>query len=903
MANETILVVDRDKKIQKILDVNLRKAGYRVFICESPIDAFAIIKNEDPHLIISETNFEESDGFEFLADLKSGKYRHIPFIFLSEDRALPQKMKGFELGADDYLTKPFYLKEITTRADLLIQRHTDTDINDLDANEFSGRLANISLVDLLQKIEADKTSGSIQLEREEHNASIYFREGNFFDAFYGKLRAEEAIYRLFFWPDGEFIVRYHDIGKRKDRVPKTASELLIEGMERLSGYQEEVENFNTDAVYDVVYEKMGSIQEHGKLLRLFDGERSVREVIDHASLDDLTAIRSVKKMIAQKFVVPVYPHGPNRVENIPSENTFSSLAEETHRGIQPLTPDEEVRTKRKTERLLETQERRTKDQQHAIKTNEVDSTPIEEIERKESERRAIEAERLSGQYEAIKSDKVADLDSKRQNSKRKRRHTPVRSQAHVSVIELENELSEFDEDEASTAEIPNAAEAYASMQDAHLANFVSEADTFEDSDVELDEEMVSRTTPFFSKSVATRENIEPLVRRHAVDGELVSKTYIIGNTADGKTTENLEELEPSKIDKIKSEKTTETKSEKSEKIIEDASKELELTHKKEEEAKEKKKDEEEENHPQHVHEFFNSEPPEEEYGQEHQHFNVWIPVAIGVLFLFGLIFFWPASKVDEKKAVSQSSVAEKVEIKAPENEKVAIIEEKMPEEKSASILNAEKTAGDYAIDIEANSSAFALHLNENQDEIEKVAEISNDETMKAIEADIKAKALKAEAKLKKEEKAKLAKTKKEENLVQLKEKETKETKEEVKASTNENDFKKRLKKAESLVKRRKWRKALTELRKLSKEKPGSGKCAYLHGRAAFESQSTSEAIKFFERAKRSGYKSAAMMLDLAAAYQLDGKRGKAKSAYESYLKIRPTGRQSDEVRSILKNQF
>lgn len=123
MANETILIVDADTKSQKVLEVSFKKAGYRVSMTDAPSGARKLLAGTAPDLIISDTTFPSGgDGFEFLADLKSGPSKGIPFIFLTEERSLPQKMKGFELGADDYLTKPIYIKEVTTRVELLLQK-------------------------------------------------------------------------------------------------------------------------------------------------------------------------------------------------------------------------------------------------------------------------------------------------------------------------------------------------------------------------------------------------------------------------------------------------------------------------------------------------------------------------------------------------------------------------------------------------------------------------------------------------------------------------------------------------------------------------------------------------------------------------------------------------------------
>ena len=208
MANETILIVDADTKSQKVLEVSFKKAGYRVVMTDGPKRARELVQDTSPDIIISDTAFPNGgDGFDFLADLKSGKARNVPFIFLTEERSLPQKMRGFELGADDYLTKPIYIKEVTTRVELLLQKRAKESLTDEDIEELEGNLADITMIDLLQTIEEELRSGTIHLTAELQSAVIYFREGNILDAICGKLQGEEAIYRLMLWPDGVFVLR------------------------------------------------------------------------------------------------------------------------------------------------------------------------------------------------------------------------------------------------------------------------------------------------------------------------------------------------------------------------------------------------------------------------------------------------------------------------------------------------------------------------------------------------------------------------------------------------------------------------------------------------------------------------------------------------------------------------
>lgn len=348
MANETILIVDADTKSQKVLEVSFKKAGYRVVMTDGPMRARELVQDASPDIIISDTAFPGGgDGFEFLADLKSGSHKGVPFIFLTEERSLPQKMKGFELGADDYLTKPIYIKEVTTRVELLLQKRAKEALSEDDVEEIEGNVADITMIDLLQTIEEELRSGTIHLTRENQSAVIYFREGNILDAICGKLQGEEAIYRLMLWPDGEFLLRYHDQVRRMDRIEKDSGALLLEGIRRLDKYNELVDQLpNLGRIFEADYPRLTKIagelpDEVSRVVRLFDGLRSIREVCEGSPLDDVTTLKIVEKLVEDHLLVDVTPEKGGRAEKRSRSNLAAWLE-----GVRTTEPEPEVRIAR-----------------------------------------------------------------------------------------------------------------------------------------------------------------------------------------------------------------------------------------------------------------------------------------------------------------------------------------------------------------------------------------------------------------------------------------------------------------------------------------------------------------------------------------------------------------------------
>ncbi|NJK54694.1 MAG: response regulator transcription factor [Pleurocapsa sp. SU_5_0] len=118
-----ILIVDDDLTLRKILQNSLEQRGYQVISVGSGQDALASFSQDVPDLVVSDVSMPEMDGFEFCRQLRSqpsGKL--IPFIFLSAKGELDDRVQGHTIGADNYLTKPFEMKELLANIEALIER-------------------------------------------------------------------------------------------------------------------------------------------------------------------------------------------------------------------------------------------------------------------------------------------------------------------------------------------------------------------------------------------------------------------------------------------------------------------------------------------------------------------------------------------------------------------------------------------------------------------------------------------------------------------------------------------------------------------------------------------------------------------------------------------------------------
>lgn len=118
-----ILVVEDDSDLAELIAYNLRKEGYEALVCLRGADAIEYLEKNPPDLLLLDVMLPDYDGFR-IAQYVRGKegLKDIPIIFVTARDMEQDKLKGFSLGADDYITKPFSLKELLARVKAVLRR-------------------------------------------------------------------------------------------------------------------------------------------------------------------------------------------------------------------------------------------------------------------------------------------------------------------------------------------------------------------------------------------------------------------------------------------------------------------------------------------------------------------------------------------------------------------------------------------------------------------------------------------------------------------------------------------------------------------------------------------------------------------------------------------------------------
>jgi DNA-binding response OmpR family regulator len=121
MAGERILMVEDERAVARGLEYGLEREGYQVIWAETGQRALALARSTEPHLVLLDIRLPDISGFDVCRQLRANGFRQPILMLTARDEEL-DKVLGLELGADDYMVKPFSLRELLARIRALLRR-------------------------------------------------------------------------------------------------------------------------------------------------------------------------------------------------------------------------------------------------------------------------------------------------------------------------------------------------------------------------------------------------------------------------------------------------------------------------------------------------------------------------------------------------------------------------------------------------------------------------------------------------------------------------------------------------------------------------------------------------------------------------------------------------------------
>lgn len=309
MATWKILVVEDDPFQAMLLLDALSQLRAEILQAGNGMEALHVARQGGPDLILLDAVLPDMDGFQVARGLKGDPTtRDIPLIFLTARDRIDDKLKGLEIGADDYITKPFHFEELLARVRRVLQRAGRRRAAPPPPAEplLKGRLEAMSLTNLIQMLDLDRKSGELVLTRGEERGQIYFEEGQITHALQGGRRGEAAIYRLLTWTGGEFeLVAPRNPAPEDARVQQSNQTLLMEGARRMdeaevlkSRVADVTARFRIAPVFLKALDRRQVPPEVRRFVQLFDGNRTLAQVIEQSGLDDLAGLELAQRLDA-----------------------------------------------------------------------------------------------------------------------------------------------------------------------------------------------------------------------------------------------------------------------------------------------------------------------------------------------------------------------------------------------------------------------------------------------------------------------------------------------------------------------------------------------------------------------------------------------------------------------------
>jgi two-component system alkaline phosphatase synthesis response regulator PhoP len=229
-----ILIVDDEENIRHLLRLAFEE-GFEVVEAVDGLDAIDKALEFKPHIILSDIMMPHLDGYGLYRKIKSRpETASIPFIFLSAKKDVDERVVGLEMGADDYITKPFSIKELKAKVRSITKKIKDMK----ELGSLEGLLKEVDLVDVIQLIEMGRKTGMLLLESSSGPGRVYFELGGPVYAMTERWGGIEAFYTMLSWKEGRFKLDQKTASIEPNIEHSGSQELLMEGV-RLADEMEE----------------------------------------------------------------------------------------------------------------------------------------------------------------------------------------------------------------------------------------------------------------------------------------------------------------------------------------------------------------------------------------------------------------------------------------------------------------------------------------------------------------------------------------------------------------------------------------------------------------------------------------------------------------------------------------
>lgn len=310
-----VLLAEDEPLIAQMTVDMLAELPLEVSVARDGPDALRQAQAILPDLILLDAMMPGLDGFEVAQALKADPAtQDIPIIFMTARSRDEDKVRGLELGADDYLIKPIKREELLARVRNVLRRaETRRPAPAPETSLMRGRLEMISLPNIIQALEAERRTGTLRVTSGGRRGEILFAEGRIASALEGPRHGEAAVYRMLTWEEGEFALEpAAGAAPLEALVTKSNQSLLLEGVRRLDemaalrqalaaleGPVRMFPGFRRGLLHRALP------REFHQLVDLCDGTRMLPQLVETSSLDEWETL----SLLARFLKLGMLEHG------------------------------------------------------------------------------------------------------------------------------------------------------------------------------------------------------------------------------------------------------------------------------------------------------------------------------------------------------------------------------------------------------------------------------------------------------------------------------------------------------------------------------------------------------------------------------------------------------------------
>jgi len=228
-----VVAVDDDPRYLEYLAQVFQGRGDQVFTAPDGFEGLALCLKQLPDVIICDVQMPRMDGWQFLRMVRARpSLAGTPVVFQTSQQGDDERVRGYQLGVDDYITKPFAAEELLARIDRLVQRTQRAGRPNIEKKTLRGDLMQVALASVLSFLENERMSGELLIVNKSR-ARMLLSDGKLLRVELNEpVPASERAYVVLGWKRGQFEFVPQEIAIEEDDQPQSLTSLILEHARR-----------------------------------------------------------------------------------------------------------------------------------------------------------------------------------------------------------------------------------------------------------------------------------------------------------------------------------------------------------------------------------------------------------------------------------------------------------------------------------------------------------------------------------------------------------------------------------------------------------------------------------------------------------------------------------------------